>query len=280
MPVPEAHAKVSAVSIFGKLTGALIGTLFGPVGILLGVILGHLADLSWERQARGGAFGSETRELVVRLFALWGKVAAHGGGFNQVQALFLQGVTVNQLRLPPSAAREALAAFDESLRASLGRPWSETLGDCLSLASEIYEDFFLDRRTLVWVYATGRRLAALGTVRPGLVELLDEVAKAFRIFEEVGSAGVEGSTRSEQYEQAWQGFRPAASAGPEAYTTLGLTPGASVDEIKKAYRALVRQHHPDAHSHLPDGDPAKKKAGERFLQIQQAYERIRQDRQF
>jgi hypothetical protein len=268
------------VSIFGKLTGALIGTIFGPLGILLGIVLGHLADLSWDKQSRTGAFGSETRDLVVRLFALWGKVAAHGGGFNQVQALFLQGVTANQLRLPGSAAREALGAFDESLRSSLGQGWSQTLGDTVSLASEIYEDFFLDRRTLLWVYATGRQLAALGTVRPGLVELLDAIAKAFRIFEEVGSAGIEANSRGDQYDQAWQNFRPAASAGPEAYQTLGLAPEATVDEIKKAYRTLVRQYHPDAHSHLADGDPTKKKAGEKFLQVQQAYERIRQDRKF
>lgn len=266
------------VSIFGKLTGAVIGTLFGPVGILLGIILGHLADLSWERQARAGAFGSETRELVVRLFALWAKVVAHGGGLSQVQALFLQGVT-QQLRLPPGAAREALATFQDTLQASLGQSWPETLGDVTSLATEIDEDFFLDRRTLVWVYATARRLAALGNVRPGVVELLDTVAKAFRIFEEVGTAGVEGF-QGDQYERAWQHFRPAASAGPEAYATLGLKPEATVDEVKKAYRTLVRQNHPDTLSHLAEDDPAKKKAAERFLQIQQAYERIRQDRKF
>jgi len=268
------------VSIFGKLTGALLGLPFGAVGVLVGVILGHLADLAWERQDRQGAFGSETREFTSRLFALWGKIAALGGGFNQVQALFLQGVTANQLRLPGSAAREALDSFEESIRAGLGRPWAELLADAVSLAQEIYDDFFLDRRTLIWVYATGKRLAALGTVRPGLVELLDEVAKAFRIYEEVGSAGVEGGGRADQYEQAWTNFRPAAEAGPEAYSVLGLTPEAGADEIKKAYRTLVRRHHPDAHAHLADGDPVKKKAAETFLQVQQAYERIRRDRKF
>lgn len=264
----------------GFLLGFLIYPWFGPVGILLGGILGFLSDLSGGR--RQGAFGSETRELVLRLFALWGKIAAHGGGVNQVQGLFLQSILTNQLRLGGSLGRECLAAFDESLRATQGRPWTEVLGDTTSLAREIYEDFFLDRRTLVWVYATCRRIAGLGTVRPGIVELLDTVAKAFTIFDEVGSAGIEGSSRSDdrQYEQAWHNFRPAASAGPEAYATLGLTAEASNDEIKKAYRTLVRQYHPDAHSHLADGDPAKKKASERFLQVQQAYERIRQTRKF
>jgi DnaJ like chaperone protein len=267
------------VSIFGKLTGALVGSLFGPFGILMGVILGHLADVAWERD-RGGAFGGETREFVVRLFALWGNIVGFAGGLNQVQGVFLQSILTNQLALRGPDARVALAAFDEALRASLGRSWGEVLTDTSELAREIHDDFFLDRRTLIWIYATCRRIAALGTIRPGIVELLDTVAKAFSIFEEVGTAGVESSSRNDQYEQSWQNFRPASSAGPEAYTTLGLTPEATVDEIKKTYRALVRQHHPDAHSHLADGDPQKKKASERFLQVQQAYERIRQARKF
>ena len=219
---------------------------------------------------------------MARLFALWGKIAAQAGGLNQVQTLFLQGVMVNQLQIRGPLARQALAVLEESYRSAMGRPWTELLTDTSDLAREIYEDFFLDRQTLIWVYATCRRLAALGTVRPGIVELLDTVARAFTIYEEVGSAGVGGANRNEgsQYEQAWQNFHPGASVGPEAYATLGLSTEASVDEVKKAYRALVRQHHPDAHSHLPDGDPQKKKAAERFLQVQQAYERIRKARKF
>jgi DnaJ like chaperone protein len=270
------------VYIFGKLTGALVGTLFGPWGILLGLVLGHLADMASERERRQGTFGSETGELVGRIFTLWGRIAAFGGGFNQTQALFLQSILANQLPLRGGDARQALAAFEESLRSSQGLPWTQALTETTDMAQEIYDDFFLDRRTLVWIYATGRRLAAFGTVRPGLVELLDSVARAFSIFEEVGTAGVEGSPRGDEggYDQTWQNFRPASTVGPEAYATLGLDPEATVDEIKKAYRALVRQYHPDSHSGLADTDPLKKKAAERFLQVQQAYERIRQARKF
>jgi len=37
-----------------------------------------------------------------------------------------------------------------------------------------------------------------------------------------------------------------AAARPEHYAVLGLTPAASAAAIKAAYRALVKQHHPDA----------------------------------
>jgi DnaJ-class molecular chaperone len=49
------------------------------------------------------------------------------------------------------------------------------------------------------------------------------------------------------------------------YATLGVSRGATPDEIHKAYRNLARRYHPDLN---PDDDEAKKK----FQAVQQAYE--------
>ena len=59
------------------------------------------------------------------------------------------------------------------------------------------------------------------------------------------------------------------------YGVLGVSPSATDEEIKKAYRALSRKYHPDANINNPN----KMQAEEKFKEVQQAYEQIMRERQ-
>lgn len=63
-----------------------------------------------------------------------------------------------------------------------------------------------------------------------------------------------------------------------AYVILEIKETATVAEIKKAYRSLVKKHHPDKLQHL--GEAHIQAAREKFMQIQQAYESIQKEREF
>ncbi len=63
-----------------------------------------------------------------------------------------------------------------------------------------------------------------------------------------------------------------------AYRILEIEESASVEDIKKAYRTLVKKHHPDKLQHLNEAQ--LKGANDKFLQIQEAYETIRKERDF
>ncbi|MCD7817502.1 MAG: DnaJ domain-containing protein [Lachnospiraceae bacterium] len=56
----------------------------------------------------------------------------------------------------------------------------------------------------------------------------------------------------------------------DPYEVLGVSRNASEEEVKKAYRKLSRQYHPDANINNPN----KAQAEEKFKEVQQAYQQI------
>lgn len=57
----------------------------------------------------------------------------------------------------------------------------------------------------------------------------------------------------------------------DPYSVLGVSPSATDDEIKEAYRALARKYHPDNYT---DDNPLKDLANEKMQEINEAYDEI------
>ena len=60
----------------------------------------------------------------------------------------------------------------------------------------------------------------------------------------------------------------------DPYSVLGVSPGASDEEVKKAYRELARKYHPDNYQDNPLADLAE----EKMKEINEAYDAITQRR--
>ena len=58
----------------------------------------------------------------------------------------------------------------------------------------------------------------------------------------------------------------------DAYKVLGISPDATDDEVRKAYRSMALKHHPDKVATL--GEDVRKAAEKKFQQINDAKERI------
>jgi DnaJ like chaperone protein len=97
------------------------------------------------------------------------------------------------------------------------------------------------------------------------------------------------NARSDQYTGTYtntnhrRSYSQSSSNDPtlqDAYGVLGVSPSATIAEIKKAYRRLMNQHHPDklAARGLPEG--MVKLAKEKTQQIRAAYDLIRKARSF
>ncbi|MEI7599020.1 MAG: DnaJ family molecular chaperone [Aestuariivirga sp.] len=60
----------------------------------------------------------------------------------------------------------------------------------------------------------------------------------------------------------------------DPFLILGLAPGASSDEVRKRYRDLVREHHPDRHIAAGVPEEMVELATQRLQKINEAYDRI------
>ena len=63
-----------------------------------------------------------------------------------------------------------------------------------------------------------------------------------------------------------------------AYKILGISPSATDDEVKKAYRKMAVENHPDKVAYL--GEDVQRAAKEKFQKINEAYEAIKKQRGF
>jgi DnaJ like chaperone protein len=59
----------------------------------------------------------------------------------------------------------------------------------------------------------------------------------------------------------------------DCYKILEVSPDASDEEVKKAYRVAAMKHHPDKVSHL--GEDVRKQAEEKFAKVNEAYDKIK-----
>ena len=80
----------------------------------------------------------------------------------------------------------------------------------------------------------------------------------------------EKERRSHQQGTSGGGNRKSLAKRIKALATLGLEDGASLDEIRQAYRRLAKIHHPDRYETL--GPEAVKVANVTFARINEAYE--------
>lgn len=98
-----------------------------------------------------------------------------------------------------------------------------------------------------------------------------EYAYAAGLYDDAGEAELAQQMRDKLAEKKQKKESPKAdrTSAPDSYATLDITPQATDTEIKKAYRRLALQHHPDK-----GGD------AEQFKKIINAYEELQKQRDF
>jgi DnaJ like chaperone protein len=253
---------------------ALLGLLVGGFrGLVIGALLGYGARWLLGTVLKGGIQKAQSSFLDVT-FAVMGALSKADGVVSRDEIQAAQRI-FDMLRLSPEQREQARSAFNrgkapefdldgevDRLKGAIGIGRGPLLRLFLQLqCMAVAADGRVDDAEHAMLVRIARRL--------GLTE--HDVAQLEALLR-AGAAGGGGSGGPGR-------VAPEARLG-DAYTALGLSAEASDADVKRAYRRLVSENHPDklAARGLPES--MRQVAEERTREINVAYELIKDSRGF
>ena len=264
--------------MIGKIVGAILGLMVfrNFLGVLIGTFVGHIFDLSTAQSRRP----AHATSFIAPLFAFAGALAKSDGRVSEVEIRAAEAL-MNRLRLDPELRQMAIeqfnlgkaAEFDAQPAVANLRAWTHGRRDLAFLLLDMLLDL---------VYAEGSPVASkLGMLHQLCAALGVSTAELAAVTAMKGY----GPRYQYQYQGpqgGWSGQqqqRPRNTVSAvDPYVVLGITHEAEPRDIKRAYRKLMSQHHPDKLGNVPD--ELKQRAESRAREINAAYERIKSERGF
>lgn len=241
------------VSIWGKIIGGAAGfALGGPLGALLGVAGGHAIDrYAGDDKPIDEEAATKKIAFTIGVIALGAKMAKADGV-----------VTRDEI----AAFREVFQVPSEETK-NVGRIWDmarRTSDGFEAYAAQIARLFYPASPVLDQLMGSLFHIAnADGVLHDKEVEYLRRVADIFG-FDELAFDRMRATY--------------VGDAGQDPYSLLGVEPTASDDEVKRAYRRMIRENHPD--TLIAEGLPEEliAAATDKMAAINAAWDRIKQSR--
>ncbi|MGE4583106.1 MAG: TerB family tellurite resistance protein [Sphaerochaeta sp.] len=252
----------------GKLFGGAVGFMFGgPLGMIAGIAFGHMFDKAGEYGDQqtpyanaGTPYTSLDREQMlffVGAFSMLARIASADGTVSANERQKVVEFIRQDLRLGPREEDAALRVFDAALTGG---------GTFDQFASQFYQNFSHAPNILQLMIDIFYRVAAAdGSISRTEEDMIRRAAQLFRIPESF-------------VEMLCNRYGGCVDASEKAYATLNLNRNATDDEVKRAYRKLSIEFHPDTLASKGMGEEFLGHATAKFREIQQAYEAIKKER--
>ncbi len=258
------------MSWWGKLIGGTLGLLVGgPLGAMLGAYFGHGFDKRATNVKGPKVLPGDQERVQLAFFAatfsVMGHIAKSDGRVTRDE-IDLAMALMDEMQLSPEQRELAQVLFNQGKS-----PDFDFEGTVTQFREECHR-----RTTLMRMFLEIQIQAAMADRRMGSQENLLLLRLGAILGFDRGTLEqiiemVQGATHSRaQVEQ----FSPE-----DAYRILGVSPDESTAEIRKAYRRLIGQHHPD--KLVAKGLPEEmiRLANEKTGEIRKAWETIRAVRQ-
>jgi len=264
------------MSWWGKVIGSTLGfVLVGPLGALLGGALGHSFDkglkgLDTTSFSVGGADQERIQAaFFTATFSVMGRVAKSDGIVSAIE-IQVARQTMDKMQLNEEQKKAAINLFNQGKEADF---------DLQSVLEQFRHE--CGRRTdLLRIFMEIQLSTALADneLHPEEQKLLLSVAELLgfkrRHFEEL-LAMMTAQRRYAQFGGKHSSEKTEKQIIEQAYQILGMTSDCSDAELKKAYRRLISQHHPDKLVSKGLPEEMMKIATEKTREIKDAYEQIK-----
>ena len=239
------------MSVWGKIIGGVGGLMIGgPIGALIGAVAGHAVD---KARSNSGEPEDTTKSVAftIATIALGAKMAKADGVVTRDEVEAFKRV----FRVPPEDVKDVSRVFDQARKDSRGfEPYARQIAGMFADNPAVLEEL---------LYCLTLIARADGVMHPEEVKYLRAVADIFGLDDHA-------------FERITEVSGDLDSSDP--YKILGVSPDMTNDEIKSAYRGLVRENHPD--KLIADGLPKEliDMATEKLAAINDAYEKVSAER--
>jgi len=254
--------------MFLIVIGALIGAATkGFPGLIVGAAIGYFTGQLLRRSVLGGLQVAQSR-LIDSTFSVMGALCKAD---NVVSAEEIQVAerAFDMFGLSGERREQAKDAFRRGKQADFDLDAAVDGFARLSRGRGPLVQLFLQLQTMA--------IAADGVVHPAEHEMLVRIARRLGL-NEMDVARIEALLRSGGARSAGGGGRPVGAQLDDAYAALGVSANAEDAAVKRAYRKLISENHPDklASRGLPESMRAV--AEERSREINKAYDLIKESR--
>lgn len=252
---------------WGKVLGGTFGFMLGgPLGALMGAAIGHSFDkgVGTAHRLNPGDQERVQTAFFTASFSVMGHIAKADGHVSETEIAMAERI-IAQMQLDTEQRKTAVALFQQGKEE--GFPLDEVLQQ---FKYECHR-----RNNLIQMFIEIQLHAAYadGRVDPAERQVLEKIAH---------NLGIPGFVMRQmealvqaQYQHQQQGPARAHTSLDEAYGILGVSKDDDQATIKKAYRRLMNQHHPDKLVAKGLPEEMMKLAAEKTHEIKMAYEAIK-----
>ncbi len=229
----------------------------------------------------GGFIGAVAGYALGALFDAMvnGKTSPHGGGCEgggRNGFLFsLMVLALHVIHADGKVMHSEMEYMRRFLRSNFG-PGAEMQGEEMLLRLLQQKKQMGERQWNAQMRAVGRQIGSIMPVeeRLQLIAMLCEVAKADNVVTEEERQALRGICEAMGMDAgtADQMLSLGGTSLDEAYQVLGITPNATDDEVRQAFKRMARENHPDHVASL--GEDIQRAAERKFKEINEAKDRI------